>query len=51
MMIFWCVLANGNHNSVSATNTFEAQRRARTLDAKKLFCKNFATGNTAEIQL
>lgn len=49
MLIFWCVLMNGNHNSVTASNIFEAQRRARTLDAKKLFCKNMQSGNSAEI--
>jgi len=34
---FSCQLPNGNKNSVSATNTFDAQRRARALGATKLF--------------
>ena len=49
MFIFWCILENGNHNSVTADNLFDAQRRARALQAKKLFVKNTANGKTSEL--
>jgi hypothetical protein len=51
MFTFWCVLPNGNHNSISTENMFEAPRRARALGAVKLFGKNVATGDSFEMSL
>ncbi|WP_160331262.1 hypothetical protein [Burkholderia cenocepacia] len=45
---FSCQLPNGNKNSVSASNTFEAQRRARALGATKLFCHLIASDRSIE---
>lgn len=50
-MLFWCKLACGRENSVTATNIFDAQRRARALSAKKLFCKNLQNGAVSEIHI
>jgi len=49
MSIFWCILHDGRHNSVTADNTFEAQRRARALNAKSLHYKNMVTKQVAEL--
>jgi hypothetical protein len=48
---FSCQLPNGNKNSVSATNTFDAQRRARALGATKLFCHLVADGSIQTTEL
>lgn len=47
MTIYWCVLQDGSHNSVTASNNFEAQRRARTLGARELWVKNMSSGAKA----
>lgn len=49
MFIFWCVLQNGKHNSVTADNIYEAKRRARTLNARQLFVKNIAAGQSSQV--
>ena len=51
MTVFWCVLQNGRHNSVSTTNNIEAISRARALNAAKLFGKNLATGAVFSVSL
>lgn len=48
-MLFWVKLACGRENSISTCNIYEAQRRARALQAVKLYCKNLGTGDVAEI--
>ena len=50
MLIFWCVLPNGRHNSISTDNMLEAPKRARALGATKLFGKNMTTGVSFECQ-
>lgn len=51
MPVFWCVLPDGRHNSVSTSNLLEAPRRARALGAVKLFGKNGPACETFEIAL
>lgn len=46
-MLFWCVLHDGRENTLTTENVYEAQRRARALDASKLFVKNMRTGAVA----
>lgn len=41
-VIFYAVLSNGKHNSISTTNLIEAQQRARSLGALEL--RVFDTG-------
>lgn len=47
--VFWAVLPDGRHNSISATNLIDAPRRARTLGAKELWVKNLASGRSARM--
>lgn len=51
MFTFWCILADGRHNSISTNNLSEAPRRARALGAVQLFGKNGATGKTFEMHI
>lgn len=51
MCIFWCILADGRHLSISTTNRFEAPVRARAVGASKLFCLNLNTKASAEIAI
>lgn len=46
---FWCILADGRHNSISTTIYSEAPKHARALGAVKLFGKNPSTGKTFEM--
>jgi len=48
-VIFWCKFADGRENSISTTNLIEAKQRARTLNASKLFVKNFDTNTVAQV--
>ncbi len=43
--VFWAVLPDGRHNSVSTNSLYYAPQRARALGAKHCFGKNLATGN------
>lgn len=47
---FYCILANGKHNSVSASDIYEARRRALNLGAAKLFVFNAGTKTSTELQ-
>lgn len=47
---FYCILANGKHNSVSAGNIYEARRRALNLGAAKLFLFDAGTKTSTELQ-
>ncbi len=49
MFTFWCILADGRHNSITADTLYDAPRRARAIGAVKLFCKNPVTGVTFEM--
>lgn len=48
-VIFWAVLSDGRTNSVTATNIFEAKRRASALGAKKLFCFDVEKDSSKQI--
>lgn len=50
MFTFWCILANGRHNSVTTNSLTEAPKRARALGAVKLFGKR-PNGDTFELPL
>jgi hypothetical protein len=47
--LFWVVLPDGRHNSLSCNSLYYAPQRARALGAKKLFVKNLASGNVAQV--
>lgn len=51
MYIFWCKLENGRENSISTDNLYDAPRRARALNATKLFAKNTQTGDVFEVAI
>lgn len=46
---FFCAFADGTQNSIDTHNFYEAQRRALSLGAAKLFCKNPGDNSIAEI--
>lgn len=47
--VFWVVLPDGRHNSLSTNSLYYAPQRARALDAKHLYGKNLATGNVFKL--
>lgn len=47
--LFWVVLPDGRHNSLSCTSLYYAPQRARALGAKSLFVKNLASGNVSQM--
>lgn len=46
---FFCAFADGTRNSIDTHNIFEAQRRALSLGAVQLFCKNPGTKSVTEL--
>ncbi len=48
-VIFYAVLPNGKHNSVSTTNLVEAIQRARTLGARNLFVFDTGTRDSKKV--
>ncbi len=47
--VFWVVLPDGRHNSLTCDSLYYAPQRARSLGAKELWVKNLATGNSSRM--